>query len=204
MIDCMEVFSTFTAIKLHFSGAFDVRKYGFNLKRCTGEALFKSNQEYLCRKLADRYQTSTLCRTVFAANLVRDPTLHVRNIKDDLADTLKLYNANKRALVEDIFSEIDDGLFTRVKEHDIIKDMYTGNLSLELVCFIDKLLPIGALIDSYHSSDYAWKLLYPKIDKLSPFCLLDSKGQMDEIRDLLLRKLKTKQPRGNTNEHFQP
>lgn len=190
MIDCIEVFSTFNAIKLHFSGKFDIRKYGFNLKRFNGDALFKSHQEHVCRKLADRYQTADECRTIFAANLVRDPTKHITRVDDKVAETLRRYNANKQILIDDIFSELSHDLFTRVKNGVIIEELYKGDMSLELFCFMNKFIPVVNLVDTYHKSDYAWKLLKERIDKLSPFCRLNSKDQLDEIRGLILNNLK--------------
>lgn len=197
MIDCIEVYSTFNAIKLHFSGSFDVRKYGFHLKKYNGESLFKSHLEYTCRKLADRYQTSEECRTIFAANLVRDPSMHMTKVDDELGKRLKKYNRNKHALVEDIVAEIDRDLFTKIKNGDIISELYKDSISIELLAFTNRFIPIISLIDTEHGNEYAWKMMKPRVEKLSPFCLLNSTDQRDTIRDHLLTVIQNKHNRNN-------
>lgn len=200
MIDLIETYSTFNCIKLHFAGSFDVRKYGFRVKKFNGERLFKERTEYVFKKLSEKLQTPVMCRTVFAANLVRDPALFPTKVDESVAMTLRRYNGNKRILVDDIAEKISAGLLTNIKSGDIISDLYKGTMTIELGTFINKFINLTKLVDEYHSSDYAWKLIRDRLDKYSPFCLLDSTAQRDAIKshifDLLKQQHQTKNETG--------
>lgn len=197
-VDLMDAYSTFKVMQLYFSGNYDIVKYGYRCKRFNGDQLFKDKTEYVFRKLANKFHDDNEMRIVYAANLVRNPKLFPTNINEDVAIILKKYNKNKVALLEDLKKLIvDDDLLTTVKNGDIISNIYSGIVGIEIITYLNRFIPIVKLIDDKHKNDFAWNLVKPRIEKLTPYCGLNNTEERDYIKSQLLSCITETQTENN-------
>lgn len=186
----------FNVMKLHFSTEkYDIRRYGTNSKKFSYDRFERDRFKAVYHALAKRLETEKKGTMVIASNLVRDASIVPVNLDDELASNLKRYNANKIALLDDIKYEISSGLFTKIKNGDIINSMVSGELSIEIMAFLSRLLPIKELIDSSGVNKFMWDMLRRKIYKYEPFCLFETTEQRDSIKESILHYIETN--RGN-------
>ena len=103
----------FNVMKLHFSTEkYDIRRYGTHSKKFSYDRFERDRFKTVYHALAKRLETEKKGTMVIASNLVRDASIVPVNLDDELASSLKKYNANKIALLDDIKYEISSGLFT--------------------------------------------------------------------------------------------
>lgn len=186
----------YNVLKLHFSTEkYDIRKYGTHSKKFSFEKFKRDRFITVYQALAKRLETEKVAATVIAANLVRDSSLVPVNLDDEIASTLKKFNANKIALLDSIKYEISSGLLTKIKNGDIINAMVSGDIQIETIAFLSRLLPIKELIDSTGQNKFMWEMVKRKIDKYEPFCLFDTTEQRDSLKESILFYIETN--RGN-------
>lgn len=183
----------FNVLKLHFSQErYDIRKYGTTSKRFSYDKFEKDRFGKVYYALAKRLEDERYAATVIAANLVRDTGMQPVSLNEELGKPLYKYIRNKVALLEDIKYHISStNLLTRVKNDDIIGDMISGNIPIEIISYLSRLIPLKQLIDSTTTNRYMWDIARKKIEKYEPFCLFDSTEQMADLKRSVMLHIQT-------------
>lgn len=72
-VPCFEIYTTYSALSLHFKGGYDAAKYRFKSKAFTMANFDKWKGRAAARNLQGSFKTSSECIIFFASNLVRNP-----------------------------------------------------------------------------------------------------------------------------------
>ena len=187
--DPLSLYRYFNALKLHFGTSYDIRKYAYSNRRFNLEKFEKDHARSVYYAMSNKYPSDEYAKEVFAANLVRDSAIHVTRVNEELGLTLRRYNANKVLLFDDVKQLISSGLLTDIKNDDIIDRIVSGNISIEIITFLSRLIPIKELIEANTSNKFMWELVKGKINKYEPMCLLNSIEQRDSLKHAVLTEL---------------
>lgn len=184
-ISAYRLYVLFNVIKRHFDlKTYSVQKYGFgatkNLKVDNFERdRFKSTYFAIAKHIINEEHA----KMIFAANLVRDTKMIPNDVNFDL-NLLWKYSQNKVALLEDIQTIISSGLLTWIKNGDIIRYIISGELNIELVAYLSRILPLQALIEQTLDNQYMWEIVNNRIEKLQPFCRFNTTEEIRQLTDI--------------------
>jgi hypothetical protein len=178
-----EVYKIYLALKLHFSKD-NYNFFVFNGKSRTSLASFeKRNDKYFFKKLALKYDTNTIIE-FFVSHFIHDDKFWIGNIS---LQNSKIYSEWKNKIQSLSFkfsNEIEELIniepnFDKIFETDgghplLLKQYFSGQLSLESLVILNKVLNFVSVFDKQIKDPVVWPDLKRKVMKYEPFLSIDT------------------------------
>lgn len=178
-----EVYKIYLALKLHFSKD-NYNFFLFNGKSRASLASFeKRNDKYFFKKLALKYDANTIIE-FFVSHFIHDDKFWIGNIS---LQNSKIYSEWKNKIQSLSFrfsNEIEDLInlqpnFDKIFQTDgghplLLKQYFSGQLSLESLVILNKVLNFVPVFDKQIKDPVVWPDLKRKVVKYEPFLSIDA------------------------------
>jgi|688.fasta_scaffold471491_3 hypothetical protein len=194
-MDGYETYKTYLSLKLHFSkDNYDFFK--FNGKtRSNPESFEKRKDKYFFKKISSKFDDNTIIE-YFVSLFVNDKSTWIGNILDRGNEEVYKSWKKKTQSISYLFEEDIDKLINKYEKLDswfsiksthppIIKEYLSGNIHLETVVILNKLLNFVPDLDKRIADPVIWPELKRKILKYSPFLQIDK----SKYKGIVLRKV---------------
>lgn len=177
-----EVYKIYLSLKLHFSKD-NYNFFFFNGKSRASLASFeKRNDKYFFKKLALKYDANTIIE-FFVSHFIHDDKFWIGNIS---LQNSKIYSEWKNKIQSLSFrfsNEIEDLInlqpnFDKIFQTDgghplLLKQYFSGQLSLESLVILNKVLNFVPVFDKQIKDPVVWPDLKRKVVKYEPFLSID-------------------------------
>lgn len=178
-----EVYKIYLALKLHFSKD-NYNFFLFNGKSRASLASFeKRNDKYFFKKLALKYDANTIIE-FFVSHFIHDDKFWIGNIS---LQNSKIYSEWKNKMqslsfrfsneIEDLVSlepNFDKIFYTDGGHPLLLKQYFSGQLSLESLVILNKVLNFIPVFDKQIKDPVVWPDLRRKVVKYEPFLSIDA------------------------------
>lgn len=178
-----EVYKIYLSLKLHFSKD-NYNFFLFNGKSRASLASFeKRNDKYFFKKLALKYDANTIIE-FFVSHFIHDDKFWIGNIS---LQNSKIYSEWKNKIQSLSFkfsNEVEelvnlepnfDKIFETNGGHPLlIKQYFSGQLSLESLVILNKVLNFVPVFDKQIKDPVVWPDLKRKVVKYEPFLSIDT------------------------------
>lgn len=194
-----KAYTTFLAIKQHFTSNYDYFKYNGKVK--ANPSVFKRRSDYYkFVKLEKKHKTDL--DAFFVSNALQDNLSWIGNLDSQEAE--ETYSAWKgriqslqyhfkeqmkalRDYMEEIGYSFDDLFIVQQNEHPLIfKQLQRDLVSLESFVILNKLLQFSNQFDKKMVDDSIWLCYSKKVMKYSPFIVIDIQKYKEILQDIFL------------------
>lgn len=178
-----EVYKIYLSLKLHFSKD-NYNFFLFNGKSRASLASFeKRNDKYFFKKLALKYDANTIIE-FFVSHFIHDDKFWIGNIS---LQNSKIYSDWKNKIqslsfrfsneIEDLINvepNFDKIFYTDGGHPLLLKQYFSGQLSLESLVILNKVLNFVPVFDKQIKDPVVWPDLKRKVVKYEPFLSIDA------------------------------
>ena len=177
-----EVYKIYLSLKLHFSKD-TYNFFLFNGKSRASLASFeKRNDKYFFKKLALKYDSSTIIE-FFVSHFIHDDRFWIGNISLQNSRVYSEWKNKVQSLSFRFANEIEelvsqepnfDKIFETNGGHPLLlKQYFSGQLSLESLVILNKVLDFVPVFDKQIKEPVVWPDLKRKVVKYEPFLSID-------------------------------
>ncbi len=183
-----ETYKTYCAVKAHFTGTFDMRKYKATTRQ-TFASFEKRNDKFFFNKLAERY-TLRHNYMIFVHNFLDNTDKSVFDLMDQ--DAIDVYNRRNGSVINALNNYRNDckQIFEYIDHHNIsLNEFFTGVngspsvilqmiirkfISIESFMILDSFLDVINIINnSVPEYDVLWPSVKPKLDSYKKILTID-------------------------------
>ncbi len=178
-----EVYKIYLALKLHFTKD-NYNFFQFNGKsRASLSSFEKRNDKYFFKKLALKYDANTIIE-FFVSHFIHDDKFWIGNVS---VNNSKIYSDWKRKTqsLTFLFSEEIENLVSKESNFDkifqtngghplLLKEYFSGQLSLETLVILNKILGFVSVFDKQIQEPVVWPEVRKKVVKYEPFLSIDA------------------------------
>ena len=190
-----EVYTTYLAMKKHFTdNKYDYFKYG-GKTRTSEKAFNKRKDKYFFERMSRKFSDNDI-KMYFISNFVATDTPEsiwvgeiMRSGEKNFNDLSKKYQSITYHFKQQCSSLFEEHkaleIFDCSKGHPVILKKYlAGELSIETITIIDKILNFSEKLDK-KLNDPVWKTISDKIKNYKPFINIDTNKCRKILRDLV-------------------
>jgi hypothetical protein len=178
-----EVYKIYLSLKLHFSKD-NYNFFLFNGKSRASLASFeKRNDKYFFKKLALKYDANTIVE-FFVSHFIHDDKFWIGNISLQNSRIYSEWKNKIQSLSFKFSNEIEQLLdlepnFDKIFQTDgghplLLKQYFSGQLSLESLVILNKVLNFVPVFDKRIKDPVVWPDLKRKVVKYEPFLSIDT------------------------------
>jgi len=185
-----EAFSLYQAIKLHFeSDSYDAVKYNYKTS-AKPQSFWKRKDKYFFAKIGKRFETAEQLKFYYISHFIRDNKWIGDMISNDgpYNDWIKVNESLGYIFEQDLYKLSEeatsfDDLF-KINGHPKIVEKYMqGDISLETVVILNRLVGFMDKADKEITETIVWPDLSRKIRKYTPFVLCNA----DRMKKIILK-----------------
>ena len=182
-MDGFEVYKIYLSLKLHFTKD-NYNFFQFNGKsRASLDSFEKRNDKYFFKKLAIKHDSNSIVE-FFVAHFIHDDKFWIGSIPIQnskiYADWKKKTQSLSFIFTEEVERLIDkepnfDKIFQTSGGHPLIlKEYFSGQLSLETLVILNKILGFVSVFDKQIKEPVVWPEVRKKVVKYEPFLSIDT------------------------------
>ena len=192
-MDGFEVYKTYLALKLHFSKD-NYNFFTFNGKsRASLQSFEKRKDKYFFKKIGSKYNEKEIVNFLLS-HFIEDDNCWIGNISVNKSKTYTEWNnkiqsmsfvfQNEMDALSDIEEDFDSLFRVKNGQHPIIlKEHLAGNVSLESMVILQKLINYIPYFSQKISEPIVWPEVKKKVVKYEPFISIDN----NKYRRVLLK-----------------
>lgn len=183
-MDGFEVYKTYLALKLHFSKD-NYNFFTFNGKsRASLQSFEKRKDKYFFKKIGSKYNEKEIVNFLLS-HFIEDDNCWIGNISVNKSKTYTEWNnkiqsmsfvfQNEMDALSDIEEDFDSLFRVKNGQHPIIlKEHLAGNVSLESMVILQKLINYIPYFSQKISEPIVWPEVKKKVVKYEPFISIDN------------------------------
>lgn len=192
-MNSFQVYSTYVALKTHFSRkTYDYFKYQGSV-RTTEKAYSKRPDKYFFEKISNKYNDKEQVIEYFVSNFLVNSNFHIIQMNNDnylnwqkkMQSFSYLFSTDIDVIL-DRCDTINECMQCKNSSHsDVLKLFLGGRIMMETLLMLNRLTGFIDRYDKLLVDDIIWKQLSFTLKKYDPFIAGDS----EQVKEIILKKL---------------
>lgn len=192
-MNSFQVYSTYVALKTHFSRkTYDYFKYQGSVKT-TEKAYSKRPDKYFFEKISNKYTNKDQVIEYFVSNFLINSNFHIIQMNNEnylnwqkkMQSFSYLFSTDIDVIL-DRCDTINDCMQCENSSHsDILKLFLGGRIMMETLLMLNRLTGFIDRYDKLLEDDVIWKQLSFTLKKYDPFI----SGDPNQVKEIILKKL---------------
>ena len=189
MMEPIDVYLMYCALKAHFNSDYDFFKYGGKTK-ISRDSFFKRKDRHFFVRISKKYREYDFIRDYFISNFIKHGKGYVANFNDEnykewldrRGNFYKIFIAELKPVVKDF-----EPLFEPKNNNHpkLLKEYLGGRISLETIVILDDLVDFGNKWDKQLKDDIIWPDLKKLIKNYKGFLTINKNRYRIELLKLI-------------------
>lgn len=185
-LDFDQAFKIVKCCKLNFKSTRTIEKYGLNCSYSDKEIL---GDKKVVLGLMNRFQTKERLLIAVGSFLVREPTRWIGDIlqqDDELYFHAKNWSIRPRFMFSCELKElVNESLYDTLQPDNVLRLLMTGRMTPEFYVAINRIVPLGKMLDSQLKDHYIWPSLSKRLERYKPFLKSWDDETAKDLKNLL-------------------